>query len=220
MIERTQILGAKTIQVLLADDHSLIRTGIRTVLQVEPDIVLVGEATNGYEVRQLAQTLQPDVILLDLNMPGPAPIDTVFLLQKQCPKTKLTILTAYDDDAYVRSLVGAGVAGYILKDEATEVVVRAIRVILQGGTWFSRAVMEKLIHVPHEKMRAPKLTARERQLLVMIAHGWSNMRIAVELQLAEQTVRNYASRLYAKLEVHSRAQAIIWARENRMIGEN
>ena len=207
------------IEVLLADDHALIRTGIRTVLNIEPDIVLVGEATNGYEVRQLAQALQPDVILLDLNMPGPAPIDTVTSLQKQCPNSKLTILTAYDDDAYVRGMVGAGVAGYILKDEATEVVVQAIRVILQGGTWFSRAVMEKLVSLPYEKVQMPDLTNRERQLLEMIARGWSNMRIATELQLAEQTVRNYASRLYGKIEVDSRAQAIIWARENHMIGE-
>lgn len=219
MIEGPQLQGTKIIQVLLADDHALIRTGIRTVLNIEPDIVLVGEATDGYEVRQLAQALQPDVILLDLNMPGPAPIDTVTLLQKQCPNTKLTILTAYDDDAYVRGMVGAGVAGYILKDEATEVVVQAIRVILQGGSWFSRAVLEKLTHVPHEKMSAQMLTSRERQLLVMIARGWSNMQIAAELQLAEQTVRNYASRLYGKIDVHSRAQAVIWARENYMISE-
>jgi DNA-binding NarL/FixJ family response regulator len=219
MLESTQFLGPQRIQVLLADDHALIRTGIRTVLNIEPDIVLVGEATNGYEVRQLAQILQPDVILLDLNMPGPAPVDTVTLLQEKCPNTKLVILTAYDDDAYVRGMVGAGVAGYILKDEAVEVVVRAIRVILQGGTWYSRTVMEKLAYIPYGKMRGQKLTSRERQLLVMIAQGWSNMQIAGELQLAEQTVRNYASRLYSKIEVHSRAQAIVWARENYMIGE-
>lgn len=219
MIEKTQVPGAQIIQVLLADDHALIRTGIRTVLHIEPDIILVGEATDGYEVRRLAQTLQPDVVLLDLNMPGPAPIDTVVLLHERCPDTKLMILTAYDDDAYVRGMVGAGVAGYILKDEATEVVVRAIRVILQGGNWYSRAVMEKLAYVPQGKVRAQKLTTRERQLLGMIARGWNNTQIADELQLAEQTVRNYASRLYGKIEVHSRAQAVIWARENYMISD-
>lgn len=217
MIEKAQPVDVQTIHVLLADDHSLIRMGIRAVLMLEPDIALVGEATNGHEVRQLAQVLQPDVVLLDLNMPGPAPFETVCTLQKLCPDSKLTILTAYDDDAYVRSLVGAGVAGYILKDEATEVVVRAIRVILQGGNWFSRAVMEKLVSAPREKIPVPNLTWRERQLLSMVARGWSNTEIAAELQLAEQTVRNYASRLYAKLEVNTRAQAIIWAVENHVV---
>ncbi len=219
MIKSSEILGTQVIQVLLADDHALIRAGIRTVLTIEPDIVLVGEATNGFEVCHLAQTLHPHVILLDLNMPGPPPIDTVSLLREACPNTKLIILTAYDDDAYVRGLVGAGVGGYVLKDEATEVVVQAIRVILQGGSWFSRAVMEKLAQIPHRKVVAHTLTFRERQLLGMIARGWSNTEIATELQLAEQTVRNYASRLYGKIEVDSRAQAIIWARENHMISE-
>ena len=219
MIKKAQAVDVPTIHVLLADDHALIRTGIRAVLLPEPDIVLVGEATNGDEVRHLAQALQPDVVLLDLNMPGPAPFETVCTLQKLCPNSKLTILTAYDDDAYVRSLVGAGVAGYILKDEATEVVVQAIRVILQGGSWFSRAVMEKLVSIPPEKISVPNLTVRERQLLSMIARGWSNTDIAAELQLAEQTVRNYVSRLYAKLDVGSRAQAIVWAVENRVTRE-
>ena len=218
MIERNPMSGS--IQVLLADDHSLIRTGLRAVLAAEPDIVLVGEATDGYEVHQLAQTLQPDLVLLDLNMPGPTAIETVYLLRSQCPNTKLTVLTAYDDDVYVRGLMGAGIAGYILKDEANEEVVTAIRVIMQGGSWFSRIIIEKLAGLPHEKRRLPHLTFRERQLLKLIAQGWSNAQIARELQLAEQTVRNYMSRLYAKLGVDSRAQAIIWARENQIIKEN
>jgi DNA-binding NarL/FixJ family response regulator len=210
-------MDANTITVVLADDHPLVRAGMRTTLSAQSDIALVGEAADGFEAQHLCRELQPDVLLLDLNMPGPRPVDTVAALRQLCPSVKVLILTAYDDDAYIRGLVGAGVAGYVLKDEAPETVVVAIRAVMQGGTWFSRPVIAKLANrvtgteaTPH----IPALTDRERQLLQMIAQGWDNVRIATELNLAEQTVRNYISRLYEKMGVRSRGEAIVWAREN------
>lgn len=201
----------KTIRVLLADDHSLLRIGIRTILAAEPDLIWVGEATCSNQVQSLCQELQPDVLLLDLNMPGFAPTETVIFLREYCPAMKILILTAYDDDVYVRNVVGNGVMGYVLKDEAPETVVQAIRAVAEGKTWFSQPIIEKLVRL---KSSSPTLTDREQQILRLIAQGRDNIRIAMELNLAEQTVRNYISHIYAKLEVNSRPKAVIWAREH------
>lgn len=218
MKQNNQSLMLNIIRVLLADDHPLIRTGIGTVLNMEENIVVVGEATNGYETRRLCETLTPDVVLLDLNMPGPPPVETVEFVKKRCPTIKILVLTAYDDDAFVCSLVAAGVAGYVLKDEATQVIVQAIRTVMQGGNWFSRSVLTKLAQVNGGLTDIPVLTYRERQLLNFIAQGWNNTRIARQMGLAEQTVRNYASRLYIKLGVQSRAEAIIWSQTHYPLG--
>ena len=203
------------IRILLADDHPLVRSGIRATLMAEADVQLAGEATNGSEAQKLCLELRPDVLLLDLNMPGPRPVETVAYLQQHCPEVKVLVLTAYNEDAYVRGLLAVGVMGYVLKDEAPEAVIRAIRTVMQGGTWFSRSVMQNLA----QPRRGPgteqhTLSDRDRQLLKMIAQGWDNVRMASELNLAEQTVRNYISRLYSKLGLSSRGEAIIWAREH------
>lgn len=199
-----------TIRVILADDHPLIRTGLRMTLTAQPDIDLVGEATTGEEVQQLCLELQPDVLLLDLRMPGPHPQETIAFLREHCPPMKIIVLTAYDDDVYVRGMAAAGAAGYILKDEAPEAVVQAIYTTVGGGTWFSGSVVDKLINL--EKGGA-NLNERERQILSGITQGWDNARIAKELDLAEQTIRNHTSHLYAKLGVKSRTEAIVWAKD-------
>jgi DNA-binding NarL/FixJ family response regulator len=210
---------AEPIRVLLADDHPLVRAGIRTTLAGEEDVALVGEATDGHQAQQLCQKLQPDVLLLDLNMPGPSPFETIAYLRGCCPETKVLILTAYDDDAYIHGLTAAGVGGYVLKDEAVEAVVSAIRTTAEGGTWLSRRVVEKLARPPTEndQARAADLTDRERDILRFMAQGWDNVRIAGELSLAEQTVRNYVCRIYAKLGITSRVQAAVWARDQGLV---
>jgi DNA-binding NarL/FixJ family response regulator len=209
------------IRVLLADDHPLVRAGLRTTLASEEDITVVGEATNGYETKRLCEERQPDVVVLDLNMPGPRPVETVTYLREHWPGIRVLVLTAYDEDAYVKGLVGAGVDGYILKDDAPESVVQAVRALVQGGTWFSRSVVGKLVSqtsTAQSHSSATILTEHEQQLLSLIARGWDTARIADELSLSEQTVRNYASRLYKKIGVRSRAEAIIWARERGLDG--
>ncbi|MBE7556830.1 MAG: DNA-binding response regulator [Anaerolineae bacterium] len=198
-----------TIRVILADDHPLILTGLRTTLTAQADIELIGEATTGEEVQQLCLALRPDVLLLDLRMPGPPGLKTLAFLREHCATIKIIVLTAYDDDIYIRGVARAGAAGYILKDEAPEAVVQAIHTTVQGGTWFSRPVVDKLADL---RKAEPHLTERERQILSLIVQGWDNARIAAEVGLAEQTIRNHASHLYAKLGVKSRTEAVIWAK--------
>lgn len=205
------------IQVLLADDHPVVRAGIKATLSAEDDMQLIGEATDGHETQRLSEELKPDVLLLDLNMSGPLPIETMSYLRLHCPDVAVLVLSAYDDDIYVRNLLAAGAYGYILKDEAPETVVQAIRTVAQGGSWFSRSIVSKLARLKHDETAYTtkvNLTAREQQLMSMIAQGWDNNRIALRLNLAEQTVRNYISHLYLKLDVRSRSEAIVWAREH------
>lgn len=204
------------IRVLLADDHPLVRAGVSAALAIEEDMQFVGEAANGEQAQRLCRSLQPDVLLLDLDMPGPPITDVVRTIQKQTPLVKILVLTAYRDDGYIRRLLALGVAGYALKDESPQAVIQAIRTVHKGASWFSGAVMQRFVqgqlsHPSEDSLSA--LTERERQLLERIALGWDNTRIAAELHLAEQTVRNYVSRLYDKIGVTTRAQAIVWAQE-------
>jgi DNA-binding NarL/FixJ family response regulator len=210
----------RQIRVLLADDHPLIRAGIRTILTTEPDVRLVGEAIDGTDAQHLCRTLQPDVLLLDLNMPGPSPAETVAVLRTECPAVHVLVLTAHDDDAYVRALVAAGVDGYVLKDDATEAVVRAIHAVMQGDTWFSRPVMDKLArpetrgNLPSAK---PALTAREMEVLRLVVAARTNQEIARALGISVKTVEKHLAELFTKLRVASRVEAAVLAVREQMI---
>jgi DNA-binding NarL/FixJ family response regulator len=205
---------SEMIQVLLADDHPFVRAGIRAIITAEPDLTLVGEASNGHETLHMSVQHQPDVLLLDLRMPGPPPTEIVPYVHQHCPNTHVLILTAYDDEVYVRRMASLAISGYVLKEEATESIVLAIRAIMRGEVWFSQSIMDKLAHHQGHNQCALEqlLTARERQILDLLIEGWDNGRIASTLNLAEQTVRNHLSRIYLKLDVRSRTEAIMWAR--------
>jgi DNA-binding NarL/FixJ family response regulator len=206
---------SESIRVLIADDHPLIRAGLCTALKNDPDIVIAGEASNGDEAQQQCVRLQPDVLVLDLHMDGPPAVATLSSVREQCPRTQVLILTAYDDDAYVRGLVLGGATGYVLKDEAPEALVQAVRSVARGGTWFSRSLVENLVFRPErDESDGPPLTERESQIVRLIAQGWDNARIAEELCLSEQTIRNYVSRLYGKIGVQTRAEAVVWGRDH------
>lgn len=207
---------AETIRVVLADDHPVVRSGIRAALEAEGDIEVIGEANDGHEVQQIVVSLSPDILLLDLNMPGPKATDTITFVRENSPVTKVVMLTAHDEDAYIRAVMRAGVSGYLLKEEAVDTVVKAVRAVRKGAAWYSQEIAERFVQWQFN--REPEiddthLTAREKELLTLVAKGWDNARIAEELGLAEQTVRNYTSTIYEKLEVHSRAEAIVWARK-------
>lgn len=205
------------IRVALADDHALVRSGLRAVLADEPDIEVVGEATTGDAARQLCIELQPDVLLLDLAMPGPPAIDTGAFLHSHAADTRIVILSGYCDGHAARELVSLGVVGYVLKDDEPEVVAEAIRCAARGGTWFSRLLLDALAASLRVLVTADgscDFTDRERELLALVRHGRDNKRIADELCLGEQTVRNYLRGLYRKIGVTSRAEAVVWTHEH------
>lgn len=204
------------IQVVIADDHPLIRQGLVSTVSEEQDLQVVAQAGDGDSAIESCTEHTPDVLVLDIGMPGPSPSETVRSVQQSSPQTKIVILTAYDDDAYIRQLMKLGISGYLLKDEGIENVVRAIRSVHDGATWFSQSITEKFVRWQYgeQSSQLNELTEREREVLDCISQGLDNAQIAAQLELAEQTVRNYASSVYEKLNVNSRAQAVIWARDN------
>jgi DNA-binding NarL/FixJ family response regulator len=214
----TQQPDTRPITVLLADDHPLVRTGIRTALSAAPGLVLIGEATTGDEAQQMCQRQPPDVLLLDLHMPGPPPVDTVRFLQTHAPTIRVLILTAYDDDVYVKDMLRVGVAGYILKDVATESIVQAIYTVAQGGTWLSQSIAEKLVQWgtgEHQPRTPATLTARETEVLRLVTAGKTNQEIGAVLAISEKTVEKHLREIFIKLGVTSRVEAAVRAvREN------
>jgi DNA-binding NarL/FixJ family response regulator len=205
---------ADSIRVFLADDHPLIRRGIRAALDAATDMILVGEAADGDTARQQCQLLVPDVLVLDLQMPGPPPFALIADLHIDCPHMRLIILTAYDDDAYVRGALAAGVAGYLLKEEDIEVVVRAIRTVAQGGAWFSQPIAAKVGRLAGGVGGSPPalaLTGQEVEMLRLVAAGKTNREIAASLGISEKTIEKHLSELFAKLGVATRIEAAVRA---------
>lgn len=211
-----------TIRVLIADDASIMRTGLRLLLSNESDIALVGEATTGEEAQALAVELRPDVLLLDLSMPGLSVAGAVQFLSEHALATRVVVLAAYPNDVAVRELVNLGVGGYVLRDDEPEAVMAAVAQVGKGGTWFSPKILASLTR-DQGKVAAgrkiPDLTGRQKELLALVKKGWDNQRIAAELNLQTQTVRNYLTALYGKIDVTSRAEAVVWAHEHDVEGE-
>lgn len=206
-------------QILLASNRPLIKSGIRATLATQEDLTLVGESINCQQAKQLSREFEPNVLLLDLDMPSLDLAELMVYLHQHCPKVRVLVLAS--DMVHARASIATGVAGYVLKEEPTEVLLRAVCVVAKGDTWFSRSVLEQLVQVEDDPAQIDNLplTNQEKKVLAMIAKGWDNNRIAAELCLARQTVRNYASRIYPKLLVSSRVEAILWARKQGLVEE-
>jgi two-component system, NarL family, response regulator DegU len=203
-----------TIKVVLADDHPIVRSGIKNELGHHSDIEVIGEAADGDEALRLAQALQPDVLLLDINMPGHKAVRVIRELQAQSTRPRFLILTAYSDVENVVGMLKAGATGYLLKDEDPSVIADGVRAVAQGKTWLSAAVAASLVgQAAGEEPLAEngRLSERELAVLRLMAQGYSNTQIAETLTISEGTVKNHVTNLYDRLGVHSRAEAVVWA---------
>lgn len=204
------------IRVFIADDHPLVRAGVRATLADQADIELVGEASDGDSLLRDCPAARPDLVVLDLGMPGPPPEEVVARLRQELPELSTLVLTAHSEREWIQRALQARVSGYLLKEEVGEVLLQAIRAIHRGAAWFSQSVALQMMRPPEPDPTA-ELTAREREILEHIARGLDNQSIARLLHLAEQTVRNYASTVYDKLGVRSRVEAVVWAREHGVV---
>jgi len=207
------------IRILIADDHPVFRYGLRALLAAEPTTEVIGEATTGEEAIAKASSLQPDVILMDLNMPGINGIEATRRILEMTPHMSILVLTMFDDDDSIFAAMRAGARGYLLKGAEGEETVRAIHAVSSGEAIFSPAIARKLMQYfgarrPTAPPQAfPELTEREREILTLIAQGYTNTAIAEKLVLSPKTVRNHVSNIFSKLQVADRAEAIIRARD-------
>ena len=209
------------IRVLIADDHPVFRYGLRALLQTEAmSIEVVGEAATGEEVVALATQVSPEVILMDVNMPGLNGIEATRRILSATPQVGILMLTMFDDDESVFAAIRLGARGYLLKGAEGEETLRAIRAVSQGEAIFSPTIARRLMGYfatprknPQIAPLFPELTEREREVLTLLAQGYTNPAIAERLVLSPKTVRNHVSTIFSKLQVAGRAEAIIRARD-------
>ena len=207
----------KKIRILIADDHPVFRFGLKALLSTEPDFEVVGEASTGVEAVSLARQLTPDVILMDINMPGLNGIEATRRIVEARSQTGILIISMLDDDSVFAAL-RAGARGYLLKGSEGDATLRAIRTIAEGGTIFSPGIAGQVMKYfaggkPETAEPFPELTEREREILALLAQGLSNAEIADELTISLKTVRNHISNIFNKLQVSDRLQAALRARE-------
>ena len=205
---------AEPIRVLVVDDHAVVRQGLRGLLELQDGIEVVGDAADGAQGVEAATLLEPDVILLDLVMPALDGISAMRLLRERLPETRVIVLTSFLDDDKLLPALRAGAAGYLLKNAEPQEVVRAVRAAHAGQTVIDPIVAARLVETLAADDRGDPidlLTPREREVLVLIGRGYANKRIALELGLAEKTVKAHVGHILAKLGVSDRTQAAIAA---------
>jgi two-component system response regulator NreC len=219
------------IRILLADDHSVLRAGLVALLAAEPDIVVVGQAADGVECHEQALALQPDIILMDINMPKCGGLEALDNIRRELPETKVLILTMHDDIGYLKHVLSSGGSGYVLKQAASEELLSAIYTVNDGGVFIHPhhaqalardSVMASDANTPRSgnalERRYSSLSEREREVFRLLALGHSNGEIAEFIFLSVKTVETYKARLMRKLEIVSRAQLVHVAIELGLLG--
>jgi DNA-binding NarL/FixJ family response regulator len=216
---------ADVITVVLVDDQELMRVGFRMVLGAQPDMKIVGEAGNGRAAVELVEALRPDVVLMDVRMPGIDGVDATRRIRKAVPDTAVLVLTMYDEDATVFTAMQAGARGYLLKGAEQDEITDAIRAVVRGQAIFGAAIASRMLeHFANPPGAAapddpfPELTAREKEILELLAHGRRTAEIASALHLSPKTVSNNLTTIFTKLEVSDRTAAVIRARERGLGG--
>lgn len=204
-------------KIIICDDQAVVRDGLELLLELERDIEVVATACDGAEAVELAARHRPDLVLMDLKMPGTNGIEAARQIRARTPEIKVLVLTTYDDDEWVFDAVRAGACGYLLKDASREEIVKAVRGTVEGKSFVDPGVAGKLLgqvaskQVQPETLLTSRLTEREVDVLRLIARGFNNPDIAAELHLSEGTVRNHVSAILSKLEVSDRTQAAVIA---------
>jgi DNA-binding NarL/FixJ family response regulator len=212
---------SETIRILLADDHPIVRQGLRTLLRAYPDTELVAEAADGGEAVRKAVALQPDVVIMDLKLPVMDGVAATREILRQCPAIRIIVLTSFAEDRMAIEAIKAGASGFLLKDADTEQLIEAIRVVQRGGRvldpTMASIIMSKLRGGSDRDEPAEPLTAREIEVLRLVASGRSNKEIAAELNLALPTVTSHLRNILDKLNVQNRTQAAIYALEHHIV---
>ena len=209
------------IRVMIADDHSLIREGLRQLLEFDGSIKIVGEASNGEECLNKLEEFNPEVLLLDINMPEKNGIDVLKQMKADQSQIRVLILTVHNELEYLISAVDIGVDGYILKDSESSELKKAIRVVRDGESYIQPklipAMNNQLINRDADKDKIDSLTNRELEVLVQVANGMFNKEIATNLNISERTVKNHISNIFKKIDVSDRTQAAVFAIKNNII---
>jgi DNA-binding NarL/FixJ family response regulator len=207
------------ISLLIVDDHPVVRDGLRGMFESAPGFAVLGEATNGVEAVSLAVTLDPDVVLMDLRMPGGNGVEAIAALTVRGARAKVLVLTTYDTDSDTLPAIEAGATGYLLKDAPRDELFTAVRAAAEGRTVLSPAVASRLVSAVRTPTTASgALSAREREVLALVAKGTSNREIARVLFISEATVKTHLTHLYAKLGVNDRAAAVAVAYDRGILG--
>jgi DNA-binding NarL/FixJ family response regulator len=204
-----------TVRIVVADDQTLFRTGLARLLDEDPRVKVVGQAADGLEAVKLVAALRPNVVLMDVKMPNLDGIEATKRIVAEVPETKVLILTTFEADSYVIQALKAGASGYVLKDSQPEAILSSVLAVTSGERVMASAVANRVLDML-TGATTPKefydgLTAREIEILKMLATGMANKQIAYRLKISEKTVRNHVSNMYEKLEIYDRAQAVLYA---------
>ncbi len=200
--------------IVLADDHQIVRQGLRALLEAEPDFSVTGEAADGLEVADLVQSVQPDVLILDIKMPGLNGLEVIRQVRRRTPDTYVVILSMYANEAYVMEALRNGAAGYVLKGASSTDLVQAVREVAEGRRYLSPPLSERAIEAYVQKAVASapdalgKLTDREREVLYFVMEGYKNSQIATRLSISPRTAETHRARMMRKLGLHTQAELI------------
>lgn len=207
----------KRLRLLLVDDHAVVREGLRALLAGDPQFDVVGEAADGNDAVAAASRLQPDVVVMDVSLPGSNGVQATRRIKQQQPGTRVVALTVHEESGYLRSLLDAGASGYVLKRSAAAELVRALHAVGDGGTYLDPAMTGQLVgkytRSPHEAGPAPGLSERETEVVRLVARGYSNKEIANRLEVSVKTVETYRYRAVEKLGLRGRADLVRYAIE-------
>jgi NarL family two-component system response regulator LiaR len=209
------------INILIVDDHAILRDGLKNIISFEEDIEVVGEATTGEEAVAFMEQQSPDVIIMDINLPGINGVETTALIKSKKPDVRILVLTMYTHDEYLLAALKAGADGYLLKDAPSEHVIDAIKAVSRGESMLAPSMTKKLVtmHLQQTQLRKEdsNLTEREQEVLLGLVEGLSNKEIAEKLFISDKTVKIHVSKIFKKLEVKSRSQAVIYAVQNHLV---